>query len=284
MESIVVVTSWWSNCLALTSLHRLVEFAPGREIYVMQAGKTNTQMDRFRQFMPRGVTELHYPPHLLADDSPMREYLAREALHEREGAWFFDHDAFLLTPAAAWLTKVDALLDKSPVCLCTRHPLPGEGVTQPAYWLSPRRWPNGLSSFDPVPFHPKPYALRPDLCRHDGNLTLPDKDTLVKVREELEAMQRVWTLSIGNNRACPSPLPAFPPHTHLGGLHLYTGPIHPPVGIPSAFFEWRRHVVLCFDRFFRACPPEWLAVEDPELLRRHRELFATVYGMPSEKT
>jgi hypothetical protein len=272
MRSCIVVTSWWSNCLALTCLLRLVEFVPKREIYVMQAGKSDSQMDLFREFLPPGVTELRYPRHLLADDSPMREYLARTALRDHEGAWFIDHDTFLLASADPWFSEADALFDRSDICLCTRRPASGAGVTQPAYWLSPRRLPRGLSSFDPVPFRAKPYARRPDLHRHDGHLAIPGKDTLVQVREELEAGGLTGTLSLGDDLAGSSFLASFPPHDHIGGLHLYTGPVRPPAGMPPAFLDWRWRIVERFEQFFRECPPQWLAIEDPELLRRHREM------------
>ena len=127
MRSSIIVTSWWSNSLALTCLNQLAAFAPERELYVVQAGKSGRQMDLFREFLPEGVTELLYPAHLLADDSPMREYLAKEALRYLEGAWFFDHDTFLLTPAEQWFEAADARFSNCDVCLCTRKPLPGAG-------------------------------------------------------------------------------------------------------------------------------------------------------------
>lgn len=282
MKSIIVVTSWWSNCLGLMCLHRLREFAPGREIFVMQAGKSDVQLDGFRRFMPRGVVELVYPDDLPADDSPMREYLAREALRDRDGVWFFDHDTFLTGPAGQWLAAVDELLEKVTVCLCTRRPLPGGGITQPAYWLSPSRWPGGLSSFDPVPFKPKPYARRPDLYRHSDELVVPGKDTLVQVREELAVMNSVWDLPIDNTDVDKCRLPLFPPHIHIGGVHLYTSPAHPPAGIPPSFLEWRRRVVSSFEDMYKCCPPEWIAIEEPELLRRHRELLSLIHDEKKE--
>lgn len=267
MRSVIVVTSWWSNCLALACLHRLAEFAPGRELYVMQAGKSGPQMEKLRALLPPGVTELHYPAHLPTDDSPMREYLARDALRERDGAWFIDHDTFLLAPAAAWLEEADLRFEDAGACLATAVPRHGPGLTQPAYWLSPSRWPGGLSSFDPIPFHVKPHTRRPDLFRHDGRtLSMPVKDTLVQVAGELEerGLATAFPLEAGAPGACA--LPAFPRHRHLGGIHLYTGPVLPP-----RFLEWMRGVVGAFDRFFSECPAEWLASEEPELLRRHRE-------------
>jgi hypothetical protein len=283
MRSRVVVTSWWSNSLALTCLHRFAAFAPERTLYVMQAGKTESQMQRFRELLPERVTELFYPSHIAADDSAMREYLALEALRHLEGAWFFDHDAFLTAPAEQWFQAADARLSDSRVCLCTRRPMPRAGVTQPAYWLSPLRWPEGLSAFHPVPFEPKPYARRPDLHRHDGHLTLPGKDTLVQVREELDGMGLAGTFQVDGDGAIGHLLPSFPEHVHIGGLHLYTGPARPPDGMPPVFYEWRRYTLMRFDAFFRDCPREWRSVEDPELLRRHGEMMRTLGAVSSAK-
>ncbi len=276
MRSSVFVTSWWSNCLGLICLHRLQAFAPEREIYVMQAGKSEVQMERFRKFLPKSVKELLYPPHILADDSAMREYLAKDALRNYEGVWFFDHDTFLLTPAEHWFEMADNCFSNSDVCLCTRSPLPGCGITQPAYWLSPLRWPEGLSSFDPVPFTPKVYARRPDLHRHEGDLTIPLKDTMVQVREELETMNMTCTFPVDGEDGTHHFLSSFPQHIHIGGLHLYTVATQPRTDMPSAFFDWRRYILMSFDAFFQNCPREWLELEDPELLRRHTEMMQTL--------
>ena len=280
MRSIVVVTSWWSNCLALTCLNWLLEFAPGRRPHVMQAGKSETQMERFRGALPDGVTELAYPAYVLGDDSAMREYLAKDVLRDQEGVWFFDHDAFLTEPADEWFEAADLRFTDSRVCLCTRKPNAGAGVTQPAYWLSPRRWPAGLSSFAPVPFEPKPYTRRPDLHRHDGMLVLPRKDTLVQVREELEVLDMTATFPTENDDSAKHFLPPLPRHVHIGGLHLYTGPTRPPADMPPAFHNWRRHTLMSFDAFFQHCPPDLLALEDPELLSRHREMMRMLEAAP----
>jgi hypothetical protein len=280
MRSIIVVTSWWSNCLALTCLHQLLEFAAGCEIFVIQAGKSDTQMGRFRRFLPEGITELLYPSELEPDDSAMREYLAKDVLRSRTGAWFFDHDTFLLSPADPFFEWADSLFSQSEICLCTRRPLPGAGVTQPAYWLSPMRWPPGLSSFAPVPFQPRPYTRRPDLHRHDGNLTIPVKDTLVQVREELETLHMTGTFPTDGDDGMPHFLTSFPQHDHIGGLHLYTGPTQPLDDMPPLYYRWRRHTLLSFDKFFRNCPQEWRAIENQELLRRHAEMMRTLETTP----
>ncbi len=274
MDSIVVVTSWWSNCLALACLHRLAEFAPRRKRVVVQAGKSAAQMERFRAWLPPGTEELPYPPHLPTDDSPMREYLARDALRDFTGAWFFDHDALLRAPAEDWFAAADALFDRTGICLSTAVPREGPGLTQPAYWMSPRRLPPDVPSFDPVPFRAKTYTRRPDLCRLDGRrLAIPEKDTLVRVAEHLAALGLAGTFPLDGETARAHALPAFPPHLHLGGIHLYTGPVLPP-----RFADWMRLVVSSFDRFFAECPKEWLEAEEPELLRRHREFKAALHA------
>ena len=233
----------------------------------MQAGKSPGRMASIRPFLPAGVEELHYPEDRPADDGPMREYLALELLRGRDGAWFFDHDAFLLEPAQEWLDAADQYFAAGGMCLCTAVPREGPGLTQPAYWLSPSRWPDGLSSFDPIPFEPKPYAKRPDLYRHSGSgMAIPGKDTLVQVAEELDGMGRASTFPTTAAAADDHPLPPFPRHEHIGGLHLYTGPAD-----PKKCLGWMREVVPRFERFFSRCPPEWLAIEDPELLRRHEQ-------------
>jgi hypothetical protein len=248
----------------------------------MQAGKSDVQMERFRTFLPSEVSELKYPPHLLTDDSPMREYLALEVFRSSEGVWFIDHDTFLQADATSWFETADVLFSAYPICLCSRTPLSDGGVTQPAYWLSPSRWPSGLSSFDPVPFKAKPYTRRPDLQRHQDTLVIPGKDTLMKVREELEDRQLVGTFPLEPEQHGNHFLPIFPAHQHIGGLHLYTGLIHPPCSMPQAFFHWRRYVVSNFEKFFRHCPKKWLEIEEPELLRRHREFVEVIEESPNQ--
>lgn len=269
MRSCVLVTSWWSNCLALACLQQLRAFAPDRELLVAQAGKSAAQAERFRRMAPAGVGEIFCPAGLAGDDSSMREHLARVALREREGVWFFDHDCFLLAPAEAWFAAADAQLGGSQVCLCTRPAADGAGITQPAYWLSPRRLPADLPPFHPAPYTPRPYTLRPDLELNTAPLAVPRKDTLVAVAEALSAAGLAATYPDAGEPHAGHLLPPLPRHVHLGGLHLYTTPVEPPAGAPPGFLEQVLRTVRVFDTFFKACPPEWLAVEEPELLRRH---------------
>lgn len=278
-DSPLVITSWWSNSLGLTCLHRLAAYYPRRPIYVVQAGKSIEQMARFRALVPPGVIELIYPAELPADDSRMREYIALTLLRELPGAWFIDHDTFFHDDPEAWFSRADAWLGASDFCLCIGAPRDGPGITQPAYWLSPNRWPGDISSFDPVPFQEKPHVRRPDLSRTDGDLVIPLKDTLVQAHEELTVRGWAGWFPLTAEAAAQHVLPPFPDHTHLGGLHAFTNPT--PMGYADA---WMVAATSAFDRFFAACPPEWLAAEDPELLRRHAEFKAVVAGSLSERS
>lgn len=264
MKSTLVVTSWWSNCLGLRCLYNLVAHTRARDIFVMQAGKTEQQMHYFREYMPKEVTELHYPEHLAQDDSPMREYLALTLMKEQMGVWFIDHDTFFYEDCSEWLLEADRYFAQTDYCFCIGVPRHGGGVTQPAYWLSPARWPTGLSSFDPIPFKEKPLSRRPDLHLNNGDLIMPEKDTLVQVRDELAERNLVGTFPLTDEVAVRHLIPSFPKHMHIGGIYLYTGPV-----LDSRFDAWMNYTVTQFDQFFATCPPEWLAIEEPELLRRH---------------
>ena len=272
-DSPLVVISWWSNTVGLACLHRLAGSARRRPVYAVQAGKSEAQMARFRALLPTGVVELAYPEELPADDSRIRETVALSLLREWPGAWFIDHDAFFHEDPEPWFRSADAWLGAGDFCLAIGEPPWGPAITQPAYWLSPARWPPGLSSFDPVPFAPKDFVRRPDLTRTGGDLVQPLKDTLVQAYEELAAAGLAGWFPLTAEVAAGHALPPFPSHTHLGGLFLYAGPVLGP-----AHRSWMAGVVAGFDRFFAGCPAEWLAAEDPELLRRHAEFKAAVGG------
>ncbi|MFL7870041.1 MAG: hypothetical protein ACK2U1_04250 [Anaerolineales bacterium] len=239
----------------------------------MQAGKSKTQMDRFRKLMPSKVQELIYPEGLPADDSRMREYLALSLFKDQEGVWFIDHDTFFQAPVNDWFDRADLWFTEQGFVICTGSPRSGPGLTQPAYWLSPRNWPDGLSSFDPIPFQEKSYVRRPDLYTIDGELVLPQKDTLVQVYEELSSLKLAgvypWSPIDGH------PLSPLPENTHLGGIHLYTISLRQIEGLLSLNPEqsgWVANTLNQFDHFFGGLPQEWLAAEEPELLRRHQNL------------
>jgi uncharacterized protein len=276
VHSALVVTSWWSNSLGLACLHRLARHSERRPIYVMQGGKSAEQMALFRELMPSGVVELDYPETLAHDDSRMREYLALTLLRDLAGAWFFDHDLLFHTYCEPWLVAADQWFSESRICLCIGEPRNGRGITQPGYWLSPARWPEMAVSFDPVPCVEKAWVRRPDLSRYDGDVVEPVKDTLVRAREELIVRGLCSWFPLTSEAATRHSLPAIPAHAHLGGIHLYTGPI-----LGAAHRPWMEQTVAQFERFFAECPPEWLQAEDPELLRRHSEFRSALLTTPS---
>lgn len=257
----IVVISWWSNCLALACLRALVSYDAGREILVVQVGKSELQRQRFRDLMPSGVEELRYSPTAPAEHSRVIEDVAMRQLRDEEGVWFIDHDVIVHEPLGPWLRAVDGWLLESPCCLCLPPAADGPAITQPAFWISPRRWPAATPPIDPVPFHARDTARRPDLFPSSGELRMPEKDTLVSARDEL--------LARGQAAVFPRP---FPNHSHLGGLSLFTGPTMP------AADAWVRSTVVRFTDFFDGCPPEWIGIEEPTLLRRCGE-FRQVLGV-----
>lgn len=256
MKSELVVISWWSNCLGLTCLHRLAERTDGRNLYVVQVGKSAAQKARFREHLPAPVHELPYPEDAPAEHGPVLETVVREFLPDRAGLWFLDHDWFVLEPLEPWLADLDRTLNSSGCCLC--HPQSGDGpaLTCPAFWLSPARLPAGLPGFAPVPYRPSRVWQRPDLWRASADLAMPDKDTLVLAQEFLAA----------RGLACEYPLDSLPPYRHLAGLYLFAHEL-----LPVSFRGWMAECVARFSAFFAACPPDWLDAEDPVLLDRLAE-------------
>jgi len=261
MLSELVVISWWSNCLGLTCLHNLARHAGERTIHVVQVGKSEAQEERFRAQMPSTVREQRHPAQLPAEHGPVIESVVREVLPDCAGLWFLDHDFFVHEPLEPWLADMDQRLASSPCCLC--HPQPDDGfsITGPAFWLSPARLPAELPGFEPVPYQPSPVAQRPDLARAPADLRIPEKDTLVLAQEFLAERDLV----------CHYPFSSLPGHDHLGGLYLFANEI-----LPDSFREWMTQCVDRFTAFYAACPPEWLAVEDPVLLDRLAEFEEAV--------
>jgi hypothetical protein len=273
VRSDLVVISWWSNCLGLACLHRLVKRTRERNIYVVQAGKPENQMERFRAYLPPSVMELHYPAERSGEDWRVREAVAHELLGDREGLWFLDHDLFLQEDCTPWLEDMDVRFAGSDVCLC--HPVPrrGPSITNPAFWLSPARFPVGMPSFARVPYQEDPVASRPYAPREGriAALIMPEKDTLVAAMEFLQERDQVYGFPMHEGERLPGGSAPFPRHEHLGGLYTFTGGMPPPM-----LFDWVARCVGQFAAFYAACPPEWVAIEDPVLMRRIEEFREAV--------
>ncbi len=263
LHSPFVVISWWSNCLALTCLYYLRLLTTGRTIYVVQVGKSEEQKERFRSYLPPGVIELPYPAGAPAEHSRVVYHTAMDQLKEQRGLWFIDHDLILFGSSEPWFGAADVWLSHRDICLCLPASTSRMAITNPAFWISPQRWPDTITNFDPVPFAPNESVQRPDLYTGELELQLPEMDTLVQARDELERQGCVGYYPLHRNAAPGLALTPFPAHKHLGGLTLFMHQTH-----PAGFDEWTRATVLRFRQFFDTCPPEWLAVEDPELLRR----------------
>ncbi len=268
MKSALVVISWWSNCLGLTCLHRLAQFTHNRPIYVVQVGKPEEQKERFRAYLPPGVEELPYDPDRSAEDWRVREAVARELLADREGIWFIDHDLFFQEDLEPWLEEMDRRFAESNVCLCHPGPTHRFSITNPAFWLSPLRFPPGMPSFARLPYREDPVASRPYAVRHSGELSLPDKDTLVAAQEFLQERGLVCCFPTDRADLAPDGPPFIPKCEHIGGLYTFTTI---PQLEPQVLRSWSMICVRSYTAFFAGCPLEWMAIEDPVLLARLEE-------------
>ena len=278
LNSQIVVISWWSNCLGLECLQRLVKFTQGRGINVVQVGKSAAQKEKFSNHLPPGVSDLPYPEDAPGEHSRVIREVCLRLLSSTEGTWFIDHDVFLEREAEPWFQALDTWLEQSQVCLCLPLRPPTPAITQPAFWLSPARWPISIQSFDPIPFQAQDTSRRPDLYRNNGDLRMPVKDTLVEAREQLAGSDRVAGFPLCPEDASSSGLPPFPTHSHLGGLFFLAGPVHPPAfdHWPPAR-EWSTKTVKGLAQFFESCPPEWLVIEEPVLLQRLAEFCEALH-------
>lgn len=275
MKSDLVVISWWANCLGLACLHNLAVYARGRNIYVVQVGKPEEQKQRFRAFLPPGVHELPYPVDRSGEDWRVRETVARELLGDREGLWFIDHDLFVQEDCVGWLEDMDRRFSRSNVCLCHPAPVRGPSITNPAFWLSPVRFPPGMPGFARVPYREDPVASRPYALRQSAavGLIMPGKDTLVAAKEFLEERRLVCGFPLTEADRQPDGPAPFPPYEHIGGLYTFSGEVPPP-----ELGDWAARCVEDFTGFYAACPPEWIAIEDPVLLQRIEEFRRAASG------
>jgi hypothetical protein len=269
----LVVISWWSNCLGLACLHRLLEHTRHRAVYVVQAGKTEEQKERFRAYLPAPVQELHCPGQDF-EDWRVRESVARELLPDREGLWFVDHDLFLQVDAEAWLEDMDRRFAGSDVCLCHPTPRRGPSITNPAFWLSPVRFPPGMPSYARLPYHEDPAASRPYAPRQGRPpaLMMPEKDTLVAAMEVLQQRNMVSGFPLVEEDRVPGGPAPFPGHEHIGGLYTFANrapTLEDVAAMPAALLrDWAARCVERFAAFYAACPPAWVTIEDPVLMRR----------------
>lgn len=234
-----------------------------RNIYILQVGKTEKQKELFRDLMMPGVKELPYPSDRGAEDWRVRETIARELLNNHEGLWFIDHDLFIKEEAEGWLDDMDNRFSQLNVCLC--HPITKNdlSVTNPAFWLSPRRFPAGMPSFARLPLQEDPAASEPYNLTTSTALTMPQKDTLVAAKELLQKLNMVYKFPLSAEECYnggPSPFPHF---QHIGGLYtfVYQSP-------PDILRHWVIRCVNLFDAFYATCPPEWLSAEDPILMQQ----------------
>lgn len=263
MKSELVVISWWSNCLGLDCLHNLVRYTGSRTIYVIQTGKPEEQKERFRTYLPPAVKELPYPPDHLADDWRVRESVARELLRTSDGLWFIDHDLFVREDCQGWLGDMNQRFSRSTICLCHPSPVSGPSITAPAFWLSPKRFPPGMPGFARLPYYEDPVASKPYATHQTAPLMMPEKDTLVAVKEFLHERGVVGGFPL-TDRDCINggPLP-FPRHEHIGGLYTFTGEV-----LSELPRDWMVSYVERFTEFYSACLLAWVSIEDPVLLQR----------------
>ena len=113
------------------------------------------------------------------------------------------------------------------------------------------------------PVADRPYAPREPISRP---LVLPEKDTLVAVKEYLDQRHMVLGFPISERDRTPGGPAPFPRFEHIGGLYTFTG--HLP---PETLHEWTARCVEQFSAFYASCPPAWVDIEDPALLRRLEE-------------
>lgn len=271
MRSDLVVISWWSNCLGLACLHNLAYYTADRNIYVVHVGKPEEQKERFRAHLPPVVQELPYPPHRGGEDWRVREAVARELLGDRAGLWFIDHDLFVQEDCEGWLDDMDRRLEGSNVCLCHPSPVRGPSITNPAFWLSPLRFPPGMPSFARLPYQEEPVASRPYALRQSAALIMPEKDTLVAAKEFLQKRGMVCGFPLTEGDRWPEGPPPFPRCEHIGGLYTFSGEVP-----PESLHDWVARCVERFTAFYAACPLAWISIEDPVLMQRLEEFRQAV--------
>jgi len=170
---------------------------------------------------------------------------------------------------------MDRRFESSNICLGHPSPVRGPSITNPAFWLSPVRFPPGMPSFARLPYQEEPVVSRPYALRQSAALFMPEKDTLVAAMEFLQERGMVCGFPLAEeDRAPDGPLP-FPDYEHIGGLYTFTGEIP-----PESLHDWVTRCVERFTAFYAACPPALVSVEDPVLMQRLEEFRQAVSKAP----
>lgn len=267
MHSDLIIISWWSNCLGLACLSKVCEFAPTRSVFVIQVGKSETQKELFRHYMPKQVKEIVYPPDSPADHWCVCEFIIRQEFKEHEALWLVDHDLFVLEPFEHWLHTMDNRFQQRGAVLSYPFMENKSSITNPLFWISPKNLPGNLPPFAPMPLPLQSLAHAPSTQTVDCTPVRPVKDTMVLVQEELERMNLTSVFSLETSESRDLEALFFPRHEHLGHLSLFTW-----TTIPEHLTSWARDMIDRYAHFYDHCLPEWKSIEDPVLLRRLKEL------------
>lgn len=232
---------------------------------MLQVGKSQEQCMRFLKHLPREVTVLPYPLTSPAEHSRVLHDVVFHQMPDAQGIWVIDHDTLFRENIEPWLCAADTRLAGTKRCLAVpgRRSVIG-GITSPFFWISPSRWPQAIDNFDPVPFAVSQQSRRPDRESAPAGQRMPDADTLVRAKESLEREDRVEVFSLRDRREPRDALPSPPRFRHCGGLSLLSS----PSTAHARDTPWVRRTVRRLSTFYRDCPPQWIAIEDPVLLHR----------------
>jgi len=254
MQSSIVVISWWSNCLGLYAIQKIVEHIPHAKIYVIQTGKQASLKEKFRKFLPYQAHELIYPENESAAHWKVLEYTINHLLKAEEGLWFFDHDTFLMENAENWMRRMDEQLSisKNLICIADRNHY--KSLTIPAFWVAPCGLDQSLPSFSPLPEISDIEANNPYIqITKIPELRIPQKDTLELFVEELDVRNNVLKFDLELS---------FPKHHHLGGLNILRYK-----NLPNELGNIGLETARRFHDFYKLCPKEWITIEDQTILK-----------------
>ena len=272
MKSDIVVISWWSNCVGLLCLHRLVRFVRDRPIYVLQVGKTARQRQKFRRYIPQGVREIVPEGHISAEHGKVCAFVARHVLNGSPGIWFWDHDLFLLEDGTPWLQEMDRRLLEGNLALCYPFKIQGEPITNPAFWIAPGMLKSDAPKLSQVPqanskFVDYPYRNFQKI----PDLKLPEKDTLVAYKEYWEKREAAFAYALNEIDTQITGGSAFPLNEHMGGLYLLAFPV-----FPGILKDRVKQLLQDLQLLFQVCPASWIQDEDPMLKQRINSLICKI--------